>query len=296
MESYVRTIRWILVVVLCVNWGVACGKLLIGYAISSISMMADGIHSLSDGLSNIIGLVATLIAGRPADATHPYGHKKFETLAALAIAGLLFAASINIIGEGVQRLFNPVIPQITLQSIVVMGTTIVLNILVTYFEFAQGKRLKSDVLIADAMHTRSDIVVSSGVLLTLFAVQSGYFWIDAVASLGIAVSIAWAGWEILMHCAGILCDGSGLEPMDIYRVVTGVEGVLDCHKIRSRGREDYLFLDLHILVDRTCSLQQAHSISHRVEAELKKIFPGVMDVVIHVEPFGDRTIDRKGRG
>jgi cation diffusion facilitator family transporter len=285
--SSVRRILW---AVLGINWGIAAAKITIGYAAGSISLLADGIHSLSDGVSNIIGLFAMKVAGKPADSDHPYGHKKYETMAALAIAGLLLMASMNIMTEGVKRLFYPSIPQVSWASIVIMLITIGINWAVMYYEYAKGKALKSDVLVADAMHTRSDIFISSGVLITLLGVRYGITWIDQVASLGIAVCIAWAAWDIIKQCAVVLCDEIGVSPEEIRQIVMEVDGVLECHKIRSRGREDHLFLDLHVLVAQECSLLQAHTISHHVENAIRKRFQCIGDVVVHIEPCTEEEL------
>lgn len=289
-EKY-HVICRILWVILGINWSIAVAKMAFGYIIGSISLVADGIHSLADGISNIIGLIAVAIAGKPADDNHPYGHRKYETLASLAIAGLLIMASINIVQEGVRRLFSsPRSPEVTWVSVGWVGITILINWAVMYFEYSRGKKLQSDVLVADAMHTRSDIMVSTAVLFTLLASKYGIPWIDSVASLGIAVFIAWAAWDIIKHCADILCDGTDLSADEIKSVVLQLDGVLDCHRIRSRGRADYLFVDLHVLVSRDCSLSQAHLISIDVETAIKKTFRGVGDVVVHMEPFVDAEL------
>lgn len=293
-EKY-RVICRILWIILGINWSISVAKMAFGYVIGSISMIADGIHSLADGISNIIGLIAVAIAGKPADDNHPYGHHKFETLASLAIAGLLIMASINIVQEGVRRLFNPHSPHVTWGSVGLVGVTILINWAVMYFEYSRGKKLQSDVLVADAMHTRSDIIVSTAVLFTLLGSKYGLPWVDSVASLGIAIFIAWAAWDIIKHCADILCDGTGLSADDIKRLVLQVEGVLDCHRIRSRGRADYLFVDLHVLVSKDCPLSQAHLISIEVETAIKKAFRGVGDVVVHMEPFVDAELKMRKR-
>lgn len=294
-EKY-RAICRILWVILGLNWSVCAAKISVGFMIGSISMIADGIHSLADGVSNVIGLVAVAIAGKPADAEHPYGHHKFETLASLAIAGLLIMASVNIMGEGLRRLYHPQTPGVSWGSIVLMGVTVVINWSVMHYEYRRGKELQSDVLVADAMHTRSDIIVSTMVLFTLVGSKCGVLWVDAAASLGIALFIAWAAWGIIKHGAYVLCDGMGLNADDIRDVVLAVEGVLDCHNIRSRGRADCQFVDMHVLISKECSLLQAHQISTDVETAVKKVFHGVGDVVVHVEPFDEAELEgRKKR-
>ena len=124
-------------------------------------MTADGFHSLTDGTSNIIGIIGIGFALKPRDEDHPYGHKKFETLAGLGIAMMLFFVSIDIIKGAFAKFFNPVTPNVTVESIIALVVTLIINIFVSTYENKKGKELNSDILIADSMHTRSDIFVSN---------------------------------------------------------------------------------------------------------------------------------------
>ena len=142
-------INKVLWVILALNIGVAIIKLIVGYSISSTSMIADGFHSFSDGSSNIIGLIGTAIAAKPADESHPYGHRKFETFTTIGIALLLFIVSINIIKSGIAKIVNPVTPQVDIYSFIVMIITIAINIFVIIFETKAGKRLNNDILVSD---------------------------------------------------------------------------------------------------------------------------------------------------
>jgi len=137
-------------------------------------MTADGLHSFSDGASNIIGLIGIAIASLPADSDHPYGHKKFETMFSLGLWVLLFLLSFYIISESVRRLFTPVTPTVDLTSFVVMAVTVVVNVIVITYERRQGKKLQSDILMADSLHTMVDILVSMSVII-------GYFLSDWVS-------------------------------------------------------------------------------------------------------------------
>lgn len=143
--SRFNKVRQILRVILFVNLTVAAVKIVMGILIQSSSMTADGFHSLTDGSSNIIGLIGIRLASRPIDEDHPYGHKKFETLAGLLISGILFALSGRIAVEAVQKIIQPVIPQITMESLILLLATLVINILVSTIEYRKGKVLGSQI-------------------------------------------------------------------------------------------------------------------------------------------------------
>ena len=192
-----KEINKVLWIILGLNFAVAIMKLIVGYAISSASMVADGFHSFSDGSSNIVGLVGTAIAAKPADKSHPYGHKKFETFTAIGIALLLFLVSSNIIKSGIQKLQNPVVPRVDIYSFIVMIVTMLINIFVIVYETNQGKKLHSDILVSDAIHTKTDVYVSLSVILSLIAVKLGYPILDPIISFIISIAIIKAAIEIL---------------------------------------------------------------------------------------------------
>ncbi|MDF2630545.1 MAG: cation diffusion facilitator family transporter, partial [Symbiobacteriaceae bacterium] len=158
-----RRVRHILLVILGLNLAVALAKVAYGWLSGSLSMTADGFHSLSDGASNLIGLVGVWIASIPADENHPYGHKKFETFTTVGIAALLLFVGFEVVLGAVQRIGGGAAastPQISAASFVVMLITLAVNIGVYTYEFRVGKKLGSDFLVSDALHTRSDILVS----------------------------------------------------------------------------------------------------------------------------------------
>ena len=278
------TIRNVLLGILLLNWGVALTKLLYGKHIGSASMTADGFHSLSDGASNIIGLIAISISVRPADGNHPYGHKKFESFASIAIALLLFIVSIDILRGAIDRLSKPIIPEVTPSSFIVMGIVLFVNILVVSYENRIGRQLHSDILTSDALHTLSDIFVSISVVITLIAVRLGVTWLDGITAMVIAGLILKSGIQILLRSSDVLCDRIIIDPSVITHFVLSIPEVKGCHKIRTRGRKDDIHIDLHLLVDNNMDVQNAHEIANHVENTLKKNIPGVSDVVVHIEP------------
>ncbi len=284
-EHY-RHIRSVLIAVLFLNWAVALAKIFCGFFTHTASITADGFHSFSDGFSNVIGLIGITIASQPRDKDHPYGHKKYETLFSLGIGGLLFFVCFNLIREGLARFTNPVVPYINATSFWIMGITLCANLFVMNYEFRHGRVLKSDILISDATHTKADIFISLSVILTLIIVKSGYPMADALVTIGIALFIAYCGYEIVRDSSRVLCDTVVIVDVKVIRrVVLNVPGVEDCHKIRSRGRPDDIYIDLHALVTPEMSMEHAHKISHDIEMAVKKSLDGVTEVIVHMEPL-----------
>jgi cation diffusion facilitator family transporter len=293
-ERYLK-IRWVLIYVLLLNWGVAAAKLLYGWLTRSASMTADGFHSFSDGSSNIIGLLGIWISSRPIDETHPYGHKKYETLTSIGISILLFLVCFNVVREGILRFLHPVVPEVYVSSFLVMGITLAINIGVMIYENRMGIALKSDILISDALHTRADILTSSSVIVSLIGIKFGYLILDPIASLVISGFIAYAAVDILKESSRVLSDGVAIPIQEIKRVVLSIRGVEECHQIRSRGRGDDIHIDLHVLVDPEMDVHRAHHLSYAIENKIKRDFHGVTDVVVHMEPLEKKEEKNKRR-
>lgn len=292
-SNHWNKIRNILLVVLCLNWFVAILKVVVGYAIKSQSMLADGYHSFSDGASNIIGLIGIWFASFPRDKDHPYGHKKYETFASIGIALLLFIVCSNILRESFLRFLNPVLPQISMVSFMVIFATMLINFMVMRYEHREGIALGSDILVADAMHTRSDILTSFSVIAAFIFTKAGFPVFDSIFAVVISVFIGRAGLEILHRSSRILCDQAAIEPAAIRKIVTQIEEVKECHKIRTRGRRDDVHIDLHVLLEDDTPLKKAHQISYLIEETLKKNITGVTDVVVHIEPLSSKNKKEK---
>lgn len=281
-------IKAVLVGILIANWLVAVAKLVVGALSGSASLFADGIHSFADGASNVVGLIGITIAAHPADEDHPYGHRKFETLSAQVIAVMLLLACYEILRSAVQRVSGNEIPQVNWISFAIMGVTITVNAAVTIYEQRQGRKLQSDLLLADALHTRTDILVSLSVIGSLVAAKAGIPHIDSIIAIGIGFYIAGNAVWMLWQTSDVLADKIVLDTKEIERVVMEVEGVKACHEIRSRGRRDDIHIDLHMLVDDRLSVEEAHHQSFLIEEKLKARFLGVSDVVVHIEPLSHR--------
>ncbi len=276
------TLIWLMVA----NIVVTVAKAIVGYLTGSLGMVADAFHSLTDSTNNIIGLIAIGMAGRPPDEDHPYGHAKYETMATIAVSALLLFAAYNIVKGAIDRFQHPSSPEVTVLSFAVMFVTIAINIAVATYEYRAGKRLNSDFLIADSLHTRSDIFVSLSVIVTLAFVRFGFPIVDPVISLFIGAFIAKAGFDIIKRSSSALTDKAVLDPDGICQVVLAIPGVEGCHSIRTRGTVDLVYVDLHVEVDPAMPTAQAHDLATRVEERVIERVPGVADVVVHIEPFG----------
>jgi cation diffusion facilitator family transporter len=280
-----RELRRVLVVTLILNLAVAAAKIVTGLLFNVISMTADGLHSALDGLNNIVGIAVLGAAQRPPDADHPYGHRKFETLAALAVAVLLGMIGAGIIREAIARFGDHKPPISHWSTFAVTLVTLVVNIAVARYEARRGRALGSEFLVADSHHTRSDAFVSMAVLGALSAVALGLPILDLVVSALIVLFIGRAVWLILAQSLTVLSDAAALPPERVSTVVERVPGVRSCHKVRSRGPENAIFVDLHIQVDPEITTAASHRIAHEVVAAVKRDIAGVAEVLVHAEPY-----------
>jgi cation diffusion facilitator family transporter len=271
--------------VLLLNLLVAAAKIAFGIWSGAVSILSDGFHSLTDSASNVVALVGIQLARQPADDSHPYGHRKFETLASAAIVVFLLLVLVEVVRTSITRLTSGGAPTITPLSFVVMGGTLGVNLLVVWYETRAARRLQSELLTADATHTRSDVLTSLTVIAALVGVAMGFPILDAVAALVVAGFIARAGFEIARSAADILADRVVMDEAELRRAVVAVPGVLGCHHIRTRGTSDHIFLDLHLWMRPDMPLFDAHALSHVVKDRLMDQFPALQDVIIHIEPI-----------
>jgi cation diffusion facilitator family transporter len=279
-------IRRVLLITMGLNLVATVAKLAVGYWTGSISLIADGFDSVFDSVSNVVGLVGISLAARPADEEHPYGHRKFETLTAIGIAILLFLTCWELAESALERLRAPVLvsPTVNLWSFGALLVSIIVHLAVVRYELRAGRRLKSDVLVADALHTRADIYVSLSVMGGLIAVWLGYPLVDPLLALAIAGVIAKIGIDIIRESSKTLLDRVVIPLSDIEAIAQAVPGVETVHQVRSRGHQDDIHVDLHIQVEPDMPAAQAHAIAHKVQARLTEDLTGVRDVVIHIEP------------
>lgn len=279
-----QKIRKVLIKILLLNWLVAFAKIFLGLFSGTISILADGIHSFFDGVSNITGLIGIKIAEKPKDKDHPYGHQKYEALASLGIAFLLIITCYELVKQVIQRFLNPVFPQITLLVFGVLILCLIIDYLVARYEFKKGKELKSVILKADSFHTKSHIFTGGGVILGVIAIKMGYPIFDPILAIFVIFFIGKMIIEVFKESSKVLSDGSFVEPGLVEKIASRVEGVESSHRVRSRGGENSIFLDMHLVLDPHLSLEKAHSISHQVKEKIQEKIPGIKDITIHIEP------------
>jgi cation diffusion facilitator family transporter len=279
-----RAVGVVLLRVLVLNLAVAAAKLVLGYSTGAVSIVSDGFHSLTDSASNVMGLVGLRAARKPPDIDHPYGHRKYETLAAAGIFVFLLLVVVEVVRTAVSHLTGGEPARVTAMSFVVMLVTLGVNLLVVRYEAGYGRRLRSELLMADALHTRSDVLTSIGVIVSITGVRLGYPVLDPLGGLVVAVFIARTGLEIARQTSPILADRVVLDEEEIRGVVMTVPEVVGCHQIRSRGSADHTFLDLHVWFSGATSLFEAHRLSHVVKDRLMEKFPQIVDAIIHIEP------------
>jgi cation diffusion facilitator family transporter len=283
MSRYALVSR-VLIRVLVLNLAVAIAKIALGLVTGAVSVLSDGFHSLTDGASNVVALVGVRIARQPPDREHPYGHRKFETIASVGIVLFLLLVLVQVVWAAADRLIAPVPPDVNVFSFLVMAGTFGVNVAVVIYERREGRRLSSEVLVADAHHTQSDLFTSLTVIAALIGVEMGMPILDPIAAVVVAAFIGHACWEIFQETSRILADRIVIAAEDIREVVREVPEILGCHHIRSRGSVDHVFLDLHIWMDPAMRLDQAHHISHIVKDRIMARYPQVKDAVIHIEP------------
>lgn len=236
IETY-RGIQRVLWITLGLNLLAMAAKLAVGYWTRSLSLVADGFDTLFDSASNVTGLIGIAYAFRPADAQHPYGHRKAETLSALIIAGLLFLTTWELAKSAVQRFLNPALirAEVTIYSFAALLFSILIQAFVMVYELREGRRLNSDLLLPDALHTRADIFISVSVIVGLVAVRLGLPLADPILAAVIAVLIAKIGVDIIRESVPFLLDEAAIASDEISQIALGVPGVIECHRVRSRA-------------------------------------------------------------
>ncbi len=278
----VRSIRWVLVLTMLLNFLATAVKLAAGIATGALSVVADGFDSLFDGISNLVGLVGLNVASRPPDKDHPYGHRKFETIAALSIAFLLFLVSWQLLVTAWERWWSDQVPEINLWTIAAMIASMLIQGGTSLYELREGRRLKSEVLVADALHTRASILVSLSVLAGLFLVKLGFPKADPLLAAFVALMIAKIGVDILRETLPVLVDQAAFDPNQIADIVDEVGGIESFHKVRSRGAAGSAAIDMHVRVSPEKTVREANAIADEVRRRLLGL-DGVSDVTIHIE-------------
>ncbi|MEN8374280.1 MAG: cation diffusion facilitator family transporter [Gemmatimonadota bacterium] len=289
---YSHEVRRVLVLTLFANLAVVAAKLTVGALADSLAVLAEGGHSGLDALNNVLALVLARVAGRAPDEDHPYGHGKFETLGALGIVAFLSVTVFQLVLGAVRRLVaGSAGPEVGWLLVGVVAASAVVSLLVSRYEARRGRELGSDLLIADALHTRTDVWGSLAVLVGLGFAALGYPAADAIVALLVAGIIAFAGVNVLRSTVPVLVDERAADAEELRALALGAEGVLAAYEVRSRGRPGNAFAELTIAVDPALNVAQAHKIADHVELRVARAM-GAREVVVHVEPGGTHLAGR----
>ncbi len=283
-----RSVVRVLWITLALNWGVAGIKIVVGMLAGNLTVVADGFHSILDGTNNLLGIIAMAFSARPPDREHPYGHRKFEHVAAMIIGGLvvllcyetLRGAAIAMWRRGgadglVAASFPP-----WFFGLLFIGIGV--NLFVARYERREGERLNSSLLKADAKHTLSDIAVTAVGLVSL-ATSHLAWWIDPLLAAGVGLFLLNAAYSILRDNVATMTDRSRLDPDAIRRVAESVDGVMDAHAIRSHGMENDIHVDLHVMVPGNMSAREVSNLEEAVRSHLMQTFPQVSMVGVQHE-------------
>lgn len=282
-----RAVRRVLIITLILNLVVAAGKIAVGLLTGAVSILADGFHSLMDGSSNLIGLGANAVAGKPADEEHPYGHRRFETVAALGVGILLLITAYEIVTSAIDRLSSGAAPEVSPLTFVVLIGTLGVNLFISRYERREGERLRSELLIADAANTGADVFVTLSVLVSMTLVAAfGWTWADPVAALIIVVLIGRAAWQVIKQTGGVLVDTAPYKAGELAAFAGEVPAVSRVIRARSRGTQDAAFIDIDVEVAPGTTAAQTAAIAEAISEKMRQHLSGVSEVEVHFQPAG----------
>ncbi len=292
-----RAVQRVLLVALAVNVAMTLLKLVIGLLSGSLAVLADAMHSATDGLSSLLGLFTNGLSDPRPDRDHPYGHDKYEGIGAVAIAAFILFTAFEILKNAIERISEGLMPlRLDGQDLLLLLVVLGFNVLLAGYERSEGRRLGSQLLLADAKHTTSDIWTTVVVLVGLAgAVVLQVNWLDVLLAVPLCLMLLRACWVVLSTNLPWLVDQIAIAPEAIHEVAMGVPGVLNVHDIASRGvLGQQVFIELHMVVDAD-DLATAHRITELVEEHLEARF-GAVRCTIHLEPREYAVADITFRG
>ncbi len=279
-------VRRVLVGLLGANLVVVAAKAVVGITSGSLAVWGDALHSSVDSLYNVLGLIVVRVAAQAPDEDHPYGHGKFETLGALAIVVFLSITCFELVRNAVQKLLGGGHTiAVTDLGLVVLLATLGVNVLVAWYENRRGHELSSELLIADAAHTRTDVFITIGVLIGVLFARGGATWVDPVVAIVVAALIVRVAYQIFSRTVPVLVDERAIPERAIRQSAQRVKGVRNAYGIRSRGGHGagVRYAEVTIAVDGDANVAAAHAIADEVEARLKQELE-LNAVTVHVEP------------
>ncbi len=275
-----------------IDFVLGVAKIVVGYLANSQALIADGIHSFSDLLTDAMVLIAAKHGSRDADENHPYGHGRIETLTTVILGVALIAVALGIAWDAVDRLFNPTeLLQPGFWALGVALASVLSKEWIYHYTMKVARQLRSKMLEANAWHSRSDAISSVVVFIGVCGTMLGLDYLDAIAAVVVALMVAKIGWDLSWQSIRELADAA-LESERIDEVnaaIMDIDGVREVHMLRSRRMGQDALIDVHILVRSWLSVSEGHMIAVEVEQRLKSRFDEITDVTVHVDPENDES-------
>ena len=288
MDNY-KKVSQILWCVFAINTAIALTKIILGGLTSTGSVLSDGLHSLSDGFTNLVGLLGLKLSRKPKDNLHQYGHNKLEAVFGLIVGAILASVAVGLFKENGFSFFENRVVMVSPISIAVMIGTLLINLGVTSYETVMGKKLNSTILSSDAKHTKADIFTSIGVLIGLLAMYLGASSkVDSIVGFIVAGFILYAAYEVFRENVSLLLDKAVLNEEEIRLLVDEFDEIKGVHKMRSRGIGSKIFLDMHIFVPSELSIKESHALEHRLKEKIKLKYGNESELMLHIEPVEDK--------
>lgn len=276
-----RSIQRVIMVEGSANLIVLLAKLAVGLSTGSLAVLGDAVHSLTDVANNAVAWIVIRHSAQPADRRHPYGHRKFETLAVFGLAALLTVLAFELALHAVRR--EKVEVSQDVWGLGIMLGVLCVNIGIASWQRYWAKRLHSDLLLADAHHTFADVLTTIVVIAGWQLSALGYPWFDTLCAIGVAAVILYLAYGLFKRALPVLLDEMAIEPEHLIDEVQEVPGVRSVQRMRSRWIGSSRAVDMVINVDAGLTTAEAHDITDAVETILEERFD-IRDISIHVEP------------
>ncbi|MCW8917322.1 MAG: cation diffusion facilitator family transporter [Gammaproteobacteria bacterium] len=288
-----REIRWVTLVGSALDLSLGVLKIVFGYLANSQALLADGVHSLSDLATDFMVLFAAKHGSKDADEAHPYGHGRFETLATVALGIALIVIAGGIAWDAIERLFHPEeLAQPGVWALVIAGLSVLSKEWIYHYTMRLARKLKSNMLRANAWHSRSDAISSVVVMIGVGGTMAGLEYLDAVAAVIVGAMVGKIGWDLAWQSVHELVD-TAIDPERVELIrqeVLHVGGVRELHMLRTRQMGGEALVDVHVLVDPKLSVSEGHYIGETVRRRLIEEVEEVADVMVHVDPEDDEKI------
>jgi len=289
--SHVTAKKKITVIGAVVNLVLSILKIGVGWLAQSHALIADGLHSLSDLLSDGLVYYASHHSSQEADEEHPYGHARFETLATVILGALLFAVAGGIVWDAGNRFFSDEVVSYGWLVITVAALSVLSKEVLYHLTLRVAKQTKSDLMKANAWHHRSDAISSLIVLVGVGLDMAGFKYFDSIAALLVGLMVAKIGFELVLDASKELVD-TALDAeviKQIKEVILNVQGVQALHFLRSRKMGEMALIDVHIIVSPMISVSEGHLISDTVRNTLLEKVENIAEVMVHIDPEDDEV-------